>query len=59
MNINQMFVNAIGTVYNGATVTAVFKDGRANAEYPAYMEDMLKSDSLIECVYDSETGEIL
>lgn len=59
MTINQTIAAAIGTRYTGATVTAVFKDGREPAIYPAYMADMLKSDRLIECVYDSETGEIL
>lgn len=59
MTINQTIAAAIGTQYTGATVTAVFKDGRESAIYPAYMAEMLKADRMIECVYDSETGEIL
>lgn len=53
------FINAIFNQYNGKTIVAVFKDGRESATYPADMLDLLKTDSLIECVYDSETGEIL
>ena len=53
------FINAMFSQYNGKTIVAVFKDGRQSAIYPADMLDLLKADILIECVYDSETGEIL
>lgn len=52
------FVNTLFSEYDGKTVTAIFKNG-ARADHPARIFDLLKTDDGTECIYDTETGEVL
>lgn len=39
-------------------ITAIFKDGKS-VEYTTAILDDLKDDKSVECIYDSESGEVL
>lgn len=54
----QDFIQAICNNTNANTITAHFTDG-TQADYTTAVFDLLKSDNTIECITDSDTGEVL
>lgn len=54
----QDFIKAVCNNTNAKTITAHFTDG-TQATYTTAIFDLLKSDIAIECITDSDTGEVL
>lgn len=59
MDFKTYFINnCFSKTTNAKTITAHFIDG-TQADYTTAIFDLLKSDSAVECITDSDTGEIL
>lgn len=54
----QDFIKAICSNTNAKTITAHFTDG-TQADYTTAIFDLLKSECTVECIIDSDTGEVL